>query len=224
MFWDAVGTGLMMFAQWQTYIAAGLFLSLALAPALLVGLVTSRAGVASLPIGCLSVLIMPFFQAFALLVFVLTLSPLMLGTGADASWSLPWRLLLHSPWFVAKILGVMLVVAVVLALIPLVGQLHTLHALASGAVALAVVVVMIEGPAPSRKIAMWPGWWFGLGLLAIGTMLAFIGTIVAAIVVTAVDAKAEGLGQLIAFPLVAPLGFIPLFIYAAWLGAQVRTL
>ncbi len=32
----------------------------------------------------------------------------------------------------------------------------------------------------------------------------------------------EGLGQLIMFPIGAIFGFIPVFMYGAWLGAQVR--
>jgi len=222
MFWDAVASGLGMLAHWQTYAAALLFLLLSVGPMVLIGLVMSSSGRAAGAVGCLSMLVVPFLQTFALVVFVLSLAPLMLGLSTDAAWSFPWLLLGHEPWFMVKLVGKLLIAAVVLAFVPLIGRMQSLHTLLLGGLALALVIGIIEHNAPARTIPMWPGFWFVLGLLVVGGALAWVGMILAAIIATAVDARAEGLGQLVAFPVAATLGFVPLFIYAGWLGGQIR--
>jgi hypothetical protein len=37
-----------------------------------------------------------------------------------------------------------------------------------------------------------------------------------------VEFAAEGFGRLLVFPIAAIFGFIPVFMYGAWLGAQLR--
>jgi len=183
MFWDAVASGLGTLAHWQTYAAALLFLLLSVGPIMLIGLAMLSSGRAAAAIGCLSMLVVPFLQTFALVVFVLTLA---------------------------------------LAFVPMLGRMQSLHTLLLGGLALALVVGIIEHNSPARTIPMWPGFWFVVGLLIVGGALAWVGMILAAILATAIDAKAEGLGQLVAFPVAAALGFVPLFIYAGWLGTQIR--
>jgi len=222
MFWDAVASGLGTLAHWQTYAAALLFLLLSVGPIMLIGLAMLSSGRAAAAIGCLSMLVVPFLQTFALVVFVLTLAPLMLGFFFYAMWSFPWLLLSHDLWFMVKLVGKLLIVEVVLAFVPMLGRMQSLHTLLLGGLALALVVGIIEHNSPARTIPMWPGFWFVVGLLIVGGALAWVGMILAAIIATAVDAKAEGLGQLVAFPVAAALGFVPLFIYAGWLGTQIR--
>ena len=70
-----------------------------------------------------------------------------------------------------------------------------------------------------------PGFWFTVGLLIIGAIMAWVGIWVAALLATAVDSASEereGFGSLIMFPAAAIFGFIPVFIYGAWLGAQLK--
>lgn len=223
MFLDAIESGLRTLLYWQTYVAVLLFILLSVGPMVLFGLATASAGRASGAVGCLLMLVTPLFQTFALVVFVLTLAPLMLGFSSDAAWTLAWEFMAAEPWVMARLVGQLLIAALILAFIPILGRMQSLHTLLLGSLALALIIGFIEHSNPGHSISMWPGFWFVVGLLIVGSALAWVGTIIAAIVATAIEAKVEGLGQLIAFPIAATLGFVPLFIYAGWLGAQVRS-
>lgn len=85
MFWESVSTGLGVLAYWQTYVAVLLFLALSMGPMLLIGFVAMSSGRAEGLVGCLTMLILPFFQAFALVVFVLTMSPIILRLSHEAA-------------------------------------------------------------------------------------------------------------------------------------------
>ena len=176
-------------------------------------------------IGCLSILILPFFQAFALVVFVLTMSPIILGLSHEAAWAFPWALTAEAPWVVVKFLGVLLLGAIVLAFIPIVGRIQSLHTLFLGSFALVLVVGLIGSANPAlaaKNVAFWPGFWFIVGLLIVGSIMAWLGIMLAALLATVIEAKMEGMGQLLVFPIAATFGFVPVFIYGAWLGAQLR--
>lgn len=222
MFFDAVASGLSTLLHWQTYAAVVLFLLLSAGPMVLFGLAMSSAGRAGGVVGCLSMLITPFLQTFALVVFVLTLAPVMLGFSSDAAWAFPWALFAAEPWFMVKLVGKLLIAALILAFVPILGRMQSLHTLLLGSLALGLIIGLIEHSNPTRSIPMWPGFWFVVGLLIVGSALAWVGMLLAAIIAAAVEAKAKGLGQLVAFPIAATLGFLPLFIYAGWLGTQVR--
>lgn len=226
MFWESVGSGLGVLAYWQTYLAGLLFLALSVGPMFLIGAVAMKSGRAEGAIGCLSMLVLPFFQVFALVVFVLTMSPIILGLSQEAAWSFPWSLTAEAPWEVAKFVGKLLLAAIVLAFIPILGCLQSLHTLLLGSLALVLVIGMIKMVNPTlaaKSVHFWPGFWFTAGLLIIGAVMAWFGVMLAALLATAIEAKTgEGIGQLLVFPVAAIFGFIPLFMYGAWLGAQLR--
>ena len=67
-----------------------------------------------------------------------------------------------------------------------------------------------------------PGIWFSLGLIVIGGIMSWVGVMIASAILTGIDMAVEGLGQLIVMPIGAIFGFIPVFMYGAWLGAQVK--
>lgn len=225
MFWESVGAGLGVLAYWQTYVAGLLFLLLSIGPMFLIGAMAMNSGRAGGAIGCLSMLALPFFQVFALVVFVLTLSPIILGVAHDAAWSFPWGLAAQAPWELAKFVAKLLVVAFVLAFIPIVGRFQTLHVLLLGSIALALVLGIVAHGNPalaSKDLHFWPGFWFVLGILVVGTAAEWIGTLLAAFLAAALEEKIEGIAKLVVVPVAATFGFIPLFIYGAWLGTQVR--
>ncbi|MBX3628108.1 MAG: hypothetical protein KF892_24070 [Rhizobacter sp.] len=222
MFWDSVLTSLGTLANWQTYAAAALFLVLSIGPVVAIGLLMSNSGKAGGAVGCLSMLLIPFVQTFALVVFVLTLSPIMLRFSQEAAWLFPWQLVAAEPWFVAKLVGKLLLAAVVLAFIPILGKLQSLHTLLLGSLALGLVIGLFEHVNPTKSVSMWPGFWFVVGLVVVGSALAWVGMVLTALIAAPIEARFEGLGHLIALPVTAALGFIPLFVYAAWLGLHMR--
>lgn len=225
MFWNSVGSGLGVLTYWQTYAAGLLFLLLSIGPMILIGMGMEKAGRAGGAIGCLSMLVLPFFQTFALVVFVLSLAPIILGLSNDAAWSFPWLLATESPWAMTKFVGKLLIAAVVLAIIPLIGRVQSLHSLVLGGIALASVIGILGAINPAiaaKNISLWPGFWFIVGLLVLGAAMAWIGMMAAALLASVIESKFEGIGQLLAIPVTAVFGFIPLFIYGAWLGAQLK--
>ncbi len=225
MFWDSVVSGLGVLTYWETYAAGLLFLVVSMGPMFLVALAAEKSGRGAGGIGCLSMLALPFFQTFALVVFVLTLAPIIMGLSNDAAWSFPWLLAVQAPWMMAKLVGVLLVAALVIAFLPIIGRVQSLHTLVLGGIALALVIGILSkiNPAIAAKtVIFWPGVWFFLGLLVLGAFMAWLGILVAAMLSTVIEARFEGVGQMLVFPIAAVFGFIPLFIYGAWLGAQLR--
>jgi hypothetical protein len=67
-----------------------------------------------------------------------------------------------------------------------------------------------------------PDLWFSAGLIVMGGFMSWIGTAVSAQLVGAIKFSDEHIGQYIMIPVSAIFGFIPLLIYGAWLGAQVK--
>ncbi|MFO7905615.1 MAG: hypothetical protein R6U98_23340 [Pirellulaceae bacterium] len=224
MFWEAVSTGLGVLTYWQTYVAVLLFLALSMGPMLFTAFLDTT-GHAEVRIGCFSMLVSLFFHAFALVVFVLTMSPIILGLSHEAAWSFPWALTVEAPWVVAKLLGFMVLGAIILAFVPIIGKLQSLQTFFLGSFALMLVVELVGSANPvltAKNVTFWPGFWLFLGLLVVGSILARVGIMLAALLATAIGAKGEGIMQLLIFPIAAAFGFIPVFIYGAWLGAQLR--
>ena len=225
MFWEAVVGGLRVLTYWETYVAGLEYLAVFMVPMAIVSIVAIKSDKAAGALGCLSMLALPVLQVFGMVVFVLTLSPIILGLSDNAAWAFPRVLAGGAPGAVAKLVGVLFIAAVILAFIPILGQLLSLHTLLLGSIALALVLRIIENEYPgvvSNRVHFWPGFWFTLGLLVIGGVMAWIGTLVAALLATAIESTTEGFGQLLVLPIAAIFGFIPVFMYGAWLGAQLR--
>jgi hypothetical protein len=94
-----------------------------------------------------------------------------------------------------------------------------------GGIALMFVLGILDSVNPGAvkgRVEFIPGFWFSVGLIVIGGIMSWVGMMVAALAVTALELAQEGIGQIIMFPIAAIFGFIPVFMYGAWLGAQVR--
>lgn len=225
MFWQSVVTGLSVLTHWQTYVAGLLFIILCMAPLICIGLLAAGTGRPVGQLGCLYMLVMPIFQVYAMVVFVLTMSPIVLGLSNEAAWAFPWLLTVNAPAVMALFTGKLLVVAVGLALIPLLGKFQSLHSILIGSYALALAIGLFAQAHPelaTKNITFWPDLWFVAGLVLVGSAFAWIATILASVLSAVVESKVQGMGHLIMFPLAATFGFIPVFIYGAWLGAQLR--
>ena len=225
MFWDSVVAGLKVLTYWQTYVAGLEYLAIFFIPMIVIGMIVQRNEGMGGAVGCLSMFILPVLQVAAMAVFVLTLAPIIFGFADEAAWNFPWKLITLAPGAFFKLVGVLVVAAIVLAFIPILGQLQSLQTLVLGGIALMFVLGLLDSINPGvvrGRVDFVPGFWFSVGLLAIGGLMAWIGMMVAALIVTAIDMAQEGLGQLIMFPIAAIFGFIPVFMYGAWLGAQVR--
>lgn len=226
MFWDAVAGAFKILTHWEIYAAGLEYLAIFMGPMAIAGLVMARKEDGDgMAIGCVSMLLMPVLQVAAMAVFVLTLSPIIFGLSTDAAWSFPWQVLIGMPWAFAKLVGVLVIAAIVLAVIPVLGYLQSLHTLVLGGIALVFVLGILESAYPGLvrgRVDVMPGFWFVVGLLIVGAVMSWIGMVVASVLASAMDVMKEGIGQLVMFPVAAVFGFIPVFIYGAWLGGQLR--
>ena len=225
MFWDSVLAGLKVLTYWETYVAGLEYLAIFFIPMIIVGMVMEKNEGAAGYVGCLSMLLMPVLQVAAMSVMILTLAPIIFGFGEDAAWSFPWQLIAMVPGAFFKLIGVLIVAAVVLAFVPILGQLQSLQTLVLGGIALIFVLGILDSVNPGivkERVDFIPGFWFSVGLIVIGGIMSWVGMMVAALAVTALELAQEGIGQIVMFPIAAIFGFIPVFMYGAWLGAQVR--
>lgn len=226
MFWDSVVGGLKVLTYWETYVAGLEYLVIFFIPMIVIGMIMEKSEGVGGVFGCLSsMFLLPVLQIAAMAVFVLTLAPIIFGFVEDAAWSFPWKVIMLAPGAFFKLVSVLIVAAFVLAFIPFLGQLQSLQTLVLGGISLIFVLGILDSINPGVikvGVDFIPGFWFTVGLLAIGGLMSWIGIMVAALLVAAIDMGEEGLGQFIMFPIAAIFGFIPVFMYGAWLGAQLR--
>jgi hypothetical protein len=228
MFWDSVISGLKVLLYWETYVAGIEYLAIFMGPMIIGGLVMEKNEGLGIGLGCLGSLVLPVFQVAALSVFILTLSPIILGVAEDAAWSFPWKIITLAPKVFFKLVGVLVIASIGLAFIPLLGHLQSLQSLILGGLALTFVIRLAGSFYPrvvTERIEFIPDFWFVVGLLVIGGLLSKVGLMVSVFLATILEDKfdlREEINELLLFPTAAIFGFIPVFIYGAWLGAQIK--
>lgn len=225
MFWDSVLSGLGVLLYWETYVAGLEYLAIFFVPMIGIGLLMEKNKAIGGAVGCLSMFILPVIQVAAIAIFVLTLAPIIFGFAEDAAWSFPWKIITMAPGTFFKLVGVLVVAAIILAFIPILGRLQSLQTLVLGGITLTFVLGLLESINPgvvTIRVDFIPGFWFSTGLVVIGGLMAWVGLMVAGLVAVGFERFGEGLGQMLVFPIAAIFGFIPVFMYGAWLGAQVK--
>lgn len=227
MFWESVQAGFTVLLYWETYVAGLEYLAIWMIPLAGFALIAAK----SESIGCLSVLLGPILQTAATAIYVLTLSGIILGFSEDAEWQFPWIIIYHIPWEFLKLVGLLLLASVAMAFIPILGRLHSLHTLILGGITLAFILKMSELLNPGMvlsRVSFVPELWFAIGLVVIGGILSWLGIILFGLAFGTIGLFFEEEGaiqtalQFLMYPLVGIFGMIPVFIYGAWLGAQLR--
>ena len=225
MFWDSVIAGLKVLTFWEAYAAGFEYMAIFFAPIIIVGMIMEKNEGSGVLAGCLTMLLMPVVRVAAMAVMILTLAPIIFGFGEDAAWGFPWQLMAMAPGAFFKLVGVLVIASIALAFMPILGQLQSLQTLVLGGTALIFVLGIFDSVSPGvvmERVDFLPGFWFSVGLIVIGGIMSWIGMMVAAFTVTALELAQDGIGQIIMLPVSAIFGFIPVFMYGAWLGAQVR--
>ncbi|MDY0282459.1 MAG: hypothetical protein RBR35_18080 [Salinivirgaceae bacterium] len=225
MFWASIIAGLKVLTFWEVYVAALIFTVISVAPMVIFGLIGQKKEA----VGCIGgMLIVPVFQALATIIFIFTLCPILLGFAEDAAWSFPWKILFSNPWSMIKASFIIIIATIALALIPLLGQIQSLHTFASGAISLIMVLDILHSADPNipiQKISIMPDFLTIIGFLFIAGVISWASTMLVTVIATALGDRAEDYTALIAIPLGGVLGFIPVFIYGAYIGHQlIRTM
>jgi hypothetical protein len=224
MFWKCICAGLAVLMHWQTYAAALLFLSFSLASKHLSEALNAASGKTSAGTRSIACLVREFGQVAGITTFVSIMCPMMLGLSMHGAWSLPWSDM-QSGREVAQSFAVILLIALVLSRIPILGS-PSIFTFVIGVLTLVLTMERPHGqttvPVPP-SIQLWPGMGFMIALLSVGTALTWLGTMLAVMPSVIMRGRAERIGKLLAYPFAASFGFIPLFIYCAWLGCQMGT-
>jgi len=185
MFWDSVVAGLNVLTYWETYVAGLEYIAIWFIPRAAVGMFIEKSISIGGAVGCLSMLFLPLLQVVAMVVFTLTLAPIIFGFGNDAAWSFPWEVMTLAPGAFFMLVGVLVVASIVLAFIPFLGGLQSLQTLVLGGIALVFVLRLLDSVKPGllgEHVQVVPDFWFLVGLLAVGGFMSWIGMLVAAFV------------------------------------------
>jgi len=222
MFWDSVVAGLKILTYWEVYVAGIEYVVICYLP-----LSVAIAGATTRKVSLVEIvdrinlkvflILMPTIHATALVVMFLTVAPIILGFSEDANWIAPWKFVTIAPRTFLVLVIKLVILTFIFPLIPVVGRMQSLQTLVLGSVTLMSIVRISVG----NYVDFIPDFWFSVGLVIIGCVMSWISMMVAALLASVMDRIEEGLGKLLMFPVAPMFGFVPVFMYGAWLGAQI---
>jgi hypothetical protein len=222
VFWEYVYSSLQVMTHWDTYLVVSVYLFLMLAPIILIFLILAKKH--ALSTRYFRKLFLPVFEAIAIAIAVLTLFPIILGLGENALWNFPLKVVKWSPGGFLGLLGVLIVLAYIIDVIPKLRKLQSLKTLVLGGVCLIFVQIFLSFINPAIEfelINFIPGFWFILGVIIISGVLSKLGHFVFVAFARVLGNKfnlKEEVAELLILPVITTLGFLPVFIYGAWLA------
>lgn len=252
MFWDSVIAGLKVLTYWETYVAVFGYSTICHIPMIIFGMVMGKDAVLAetaetrkgyfyfnmlmVHISMLMyrgwaryfsmVLLMLVFRSLALAVLILIITPLIFGFAEDVAWSLPWQLITTMPGAFFGLVGTLFVTEIVLAFIPALGRFPPFQILVLGGIALMFVLGILDSISPGTTkihVDFIPSFWFSAGTIIIGFFMSGISVIVVGVIAMGIGrGQGQVLGSLIVSSVVSTFSFTPIFMYGAWLGAQVQ--
>lgn len=221
MLWEALIKTLGALAHWEVYAAGIVYLAIVFGPMMILALVPH--GEALLFANAL--ILQPFFHAIGTITFVILVAPIALGLNEDAPWHLPWQFLSEAPTEVALDVFLLVLASFALAFVPVIGRLPSFSSLVLGVIALKMVFEL-AGVHGLEASDLMPGFWIGIGILAVGTAVSWVGLMLAAVVASIISSvfqsTSEEVSGMLIFPIGATLGFAPLLLYMAWLGMTLN--
>lgn len=208
--------------HWETHFVVFEYLLLMLTPVVIIFLILKKSH--ALNIHYFRKLFFPLLEALAIAVSVLTLFPIILGVGESVAWSFPLRIMQLSPGGFLALIGSLIVLAYLIDVIPALRRLRSVKTLVLGGVCLMFIRVFLNLVNPVLDIEVMdlvPGFWFICGIIIISGVLAKLGYFVFETFVTVLGNRfnlREEVAELLILPVIATLGFLPVFVYGAWLA------
>jgi hypothetical protein len=230
MFWNAVSEGLATFAHWETWVCIVVLLLATGLPRLLVLRSDDKSERFKVTAMVLA-MGLPVIQALVMSFLVLSLSPIIFGLDAQAAWAYPWSSVVETPVPWLKMLVAVLAAWLLAHFIPWLGRQSAFHTCAAGVAALIYAIKLVDAanavPVMGR-VALWPGYLYAIGGLAVGALLLACARWLSARLAAREQAvqgahahtQAAPRGAMF-FGMEAILGLVPVFIYGAWLGEQM---
>jgi len=222
VFWDYVYSALKVMTHWEIYLVVLMYLFLMLTPIILTFFILKKRH--ALCPRFFRKLFFPIVEAIAIAVAVLTVFPIILGLGDDALWGFPVRVMQLSPGGFLGLLGTLIVLAYIIDVIPRLRKLQSFKTLILGGVSLMFVQIFLSIINPIVEIELMsfvPGFWFICGIILISGVLSKLGHFIfvssARVIGNKFDVREE-VAELLILPIITTLGFLPVFIYGAWLA------
>ncbi len=223
MFGQAVVRGILVLSFWETYVAGVMYFAIAFIPLIAGAVLAGGVGRAQEKrVGFTRAFFGAIVQSIAMTIFVLTLLPILLGTSPEATWGLPWRVLAKSPGVFLQIGWRLWVVAFVISFVPVVGELTAFTTLVVGGTALPVAMgqlaVAFDGYAVLAEVNLIPDAVTILGFLLIAGVATTLGRVIQLGTTSSSGRSSEDLRGTLATLVQTGIGFLPVFMYGAWLG------
>ena len=223
-FMEASTSAAKVFLNWQTYAVLGEALAISLIPVLFFWAISKKDGSFGTETLSTSSLVMLIMKILGLYVFMLTLSPVILGGGENINWLAPWVLVNEAPVFAAQSFGVLLLVAFLALFIPMLAELSTFRFLILGTIALGASLALNDPANPQAAIFgqhLVPDVWFCVFIVALSFVLNLVGCIFSWKLTTSLKLDGSVGGLMLMYAIAFVIGIIPVLIYGAWIGAQV---
>jgi len=226
MFWQSVFNGLSVLLHWQTYVVAFIYFIISFIPIAPIIIARNNAEMIIYKGRFLMMIFQPFFQALAVFISVCILFPIMLG-GVQAAWSLPWMVIFMEPWRTLLIIVIMCFLSALGEFIPFLGKANSFIMFIMGGTVLVFLILSIHNVHPDlgiTSIDFIPSLLTIIGIVIVSGFFSWLGVLVSSTVVTLIFMDWEDISEWIIIPIGSVFGFIPIFIYAAWIGLQVNGL
>lgn len=223
-FLEASTSAAKVFLNWQTYAVLGEALAISLIPVVFFWAASKKDGSFGTETLSTSSLVMMIIKTLGLYVFMLTLSPVILGVSDNANWLAPWILVNEAPVFAAQSFGVLLLAAFLALFIPMLAELSTFRFLILGTIALGASLALNDPANPQTAIfgqPLVPDVWFCVFLVAFSFVLNLVGCISSWKLTTAIKADGTIGGLMLMYAIAFVIGIIPVLIYGAWIGAHM---
>ena len=222
MFLYSLNSAMDVMTHWETYLVISVYLFLLLAPSIFIFLILKKKH--ALQVKYFRRLFLPILESIAIAAAVLTLFPIIFGMGDDAQWNFPIRAMILSPGGFLGLLVMLIVLAYIMDVIPKLRKLRLIKMFVLGGICLIFVRVFMSFINPMIETDLTsfvPGFWFICGIIAISAVLSKVGHFVFVSFTRVMGSKfdlREEVAELLILPIIATMGFLPVFIYGAWLA------
>ena len=160
---------------------------------------------------------------FATTSFIIILAPIILGISGDPNWAYPFTIINRDPYLIFKIIGLFLVLEFFVGILPVVGQYKSAHTLIFGSITLIYYLGDLKRSGllqTSNAIHVVPHDLELLGFALLCIASTWGGVLLSALFLSLLFKKKE-IFTWSSFGFCAISGFIPVFVYGAWIGNQM---
>jgi len=225
MLYETISNGLRVFTYLDTYLAGLEYLAIYYISVLLFGFILLRETALAQSVGMFGIVfVRPIFAAAAMVVFVFTMFPIIIGGKEEAAWGFIWSFANSNPYEFARLTGIVILASIGVAFVPIVGRMVSFTSFVVGGVTLVFAMKTVDSISFGSSfggIVYIPDFWFSVGIVVFSAVISWLALMLLAIIFSPLMMVSESLGVIVVAPIASVFGFVPLFIYGAWLSEQI---